>query len=155
MNASDTIGLQAGSRRLVYVIAATILVILLLGTLGLNMRQRQDAAAQDQQKSGMHTGGLMDAEYVRVRSLSAGILKTGAVTDSDLGWLLTLLKDKPDAIVHAKVLAILSELKTVPAQQQALISAALPPLLQSENVLESQPAQRVKDMLARTGSGKG
>lgn len=146
------------NRRVVYAIAIVAVIVLLVSVFWVRQRQHQAEAAQLQQihhigKAWEQGGRLSESDYVRVRSLSTQIMQTGAVTDPELNWLLGLLKEHSDSIIHAKVLAILSELKTVPAAQRERISAVLPPLLQSPNALESRPAQRVRDMLARTGKG--
>ena len=138
-----------------YLIIAAVIMASLLAAFWANVRQRQAEAARLQQihkigKAWERPGGLIEAEYVRTRSLTDSILKTGAVTDPDLDWLLGLLKERPNSIVHANILAILSELKTVPTAQRERIVAALPPMLQSKNELEYRPAQRVQSLLAKS-----
>lgn len=98
----------------------------------------------------MERNGVMsETNYVRLRAQNDGIRSTGKISDSDLEWALSLLKQSKSALAHTRVMTGLSILRQASPSQKTKMTEALTPYLSSSDLLDQNAAKRLQRTLTK------
>lgn len=93
--------------------------------------------------------GVINAQdFVKWEFITDGVVKTGAISDNDLDWMLSIMHNPQTAtndpqIVHGDVLGTLMHLKQMTEEQRNKIYVAALPLLSSGKKLDKLYAARM------------
>lgn len=97
----------------------------------------------------LEASGVMNAQdFVRWQYITDDVVKTGTISDSDLNWMLRIMRNPQTAmndpqIVHGDVLGTLTHLRQIPAAQEEKIYSATLPLLSSDKKLDKLYAAKM------------
>lgn len=72
-------------------------------------------------------------DYKKLMQLKNQLLQTQKISNSDLDWLLALLKPTSDYLVHLRIFAMLEFLGNAPSSQKQKILIAITPYLRQNN----------------------
>ena len=95
------------------------------------------------------SSGVMNAQdFVKWEYLTDNVVKTGTISDGDLGWMLQIMRNPQTAtndpqLVHGNVLGTLTHLKRIPKSQEEKIYTAALPLLSSAKKLDKLYSEKI------------
>lgn len=97
---------------------------------------------------GMENEGLMSQkDYIILRQIIGSVRRGATISDRDLDWSLSLLKEGPGPIARSRVMGMLSRLEHGDAALKEKVSKAIAPFLKSEAELERKYAERVREVM--------
>lgn len=98
-----------------------------------------------QASSEMQKSGVMSQEtYLRIDDLGHKTHKSHTISNDDLNWTVSTLNTGGNAIVRARAMTVLSEIRPMSSAQKAVIAQAIAPYLNSSNRLDYLSAKRVE-----------
>ncbi len=130
----------------ILVILATILAV---GTIGCGAKKSAEPTRTEIGKDMQKSGVMTETNYVRLRAQIDGIRATGKISDSDLDWSLSLLKQSRNVLAHTRIMTGLSILRQASPSQKAKITEALTPYLSSSELLDRNAAKRLQRALTK------
>ena len=132
-------------------IAAVVIAAAVIGFVRYQSARAHEREVREYETKIRQIGGLFEAvgllsqaDYVKLREIGDAVVDRHTVSDAELDWLLATMRQSHETIVHARVLAILLDLKNPPPDQKEKIASAIVPMLQSKNEVFRRCAARIQ-----------